>query len=150
MNKALRSVMTPLLRGQGFTGTCPRFRRLIAERFDLLLFLLNKHHPSFLIEIAQCPSDWWRRELGDAIPPEKLTTWHLPLTRRVVIAARPRPPGAGATAVEDCFQFGDAQSPDDYRCIAESVRPLLEKAVRMFDEFESIPKPTGWPDTGRA
>ena len=151
MNRALRSVMTPLLRRHGFTGVCPRFRRLNREQFDLLLFLFNKHHSSFLIEIGRCSRDWWQRELGDAIPPipaEKLDPTYLAVPMRVIIA----PTDAPSTPIgfADCFQYGDAKAPADYRRIAESVVPFTEKAVRMFDDFESIPKPKGWPSTIRA
>jgi hypothetical protein len=115
------------------------------------MFLFNKHHPSFLIEIGRCSRDWWRRELGDAIPPvpqEKLDPICLAVPMRVRVTATDTP--STPTVFADCFQYGDARASEDYRRIAESVVPFTEGAVKMFDDFEAIPKPTGWPSTIRA
>src|SRR5262245_33844983 len=67
MKKALRSVITPILRGVGFSGTCPRDRRLKPDRYDLLMFDFNKYHDSFSIQIGQCAPD----DIGH-IPREQL------------------------------------------------------------------------------
>ena len=151
MNRALRSVMTPLLRRHGFTGACPHFRRLGTEQFDLLMFLFNKHHASFLIEIGRCSRNWWQRELGDAIPPvplEKLDPTYLAVPMRALVTATDTP--STPVAFVDCFQYGGAKAPEDYRRIAESVAPFTQRAIKMFDDFEAIPKPKGWPSTIRA
>ncbi len=134
MNKALRSVMTPLLRQHAFTGTCPRFRRLGQERYDLLMIQFNKGDDSFLIEIGQCTLDWYRRERGAYHPPEKLISWSLPLYQRARIQPQPGP------GTEDCFQYGDAKTQDDYKRIAESVVPFMNRAVEMLDDFEHVEK----------
>jgi hypothetical protein len=134
MNKALRTVMTPLLRQHDFTGTCPRFRRLGKKRYDLLTVQFNKGDDSFLIEIGQCAPDWHRRERGADHPAEKLTTWSLPLFQRARIQPEPGPRTA------DCFQYCDAKTHDDYKRIAESVVPFMKRAVEMLDDFEHVEK----------
>jgi hypothetical protein len=128
MKKALGKTMTPLLRRHGFVGNCPHFRRIRQERFDLLMLCFNKHDDSFSIDIGQCPSDWFPKPGSRIVPPEKLTTWDLPSTMRTRVQPRSGPSTA------DCFQYGDANSPEDFQRIAESVVPFMERAVEMFDD----------------
>ncbi len=141
MKRALRSVMTPILRRAGFTGTCPRYRRLRPERYDLLMFDFNRFEDFFTIQIGQCAPDDWGNEPG-TLPREKWT--HSDIVRflkkidpnylRFEQRARVQPgPGVSPT---DEFQYGDAKTPEDYRRIALSVVPYTEKAIAGFDDFK--------------
>jgi hypothetical protein len=136
MKKALRSVMTPILRRAGFTGTCPRYRRLTLEHYDLLMFDFNRFEDFFTIQIGQCAPDDW----GD-VPREKLADPDVlrrlkkidPIYLRFEQRARIQP-GQGVLPT-DFFQYGDAKTPDDYRHIALSVVPYTQKAIAGFDDF---------------
>jgi hypothetical protein len=132
MKKALGKVMTPLLRQAGFSGTCPHFRRLGPERYDLLSFEFGKYDNIFVIEIGQCTPDWYRRERSQFFPVEKLASWKLTLEQRTRIFRRPSPMHLKA----DYFQYGDAKTEVDFRQIAESVVPFTQQALEMFDRFE--------------
>ena len=134
MTKALKSIATPIARKREFTGTFPRFRRLREDRYDLFMFYFNKYDDSFFIEIAQCAPDWFRRPMSAHVPPEKMTTEHLPLFERARIQ-----PCAGRMAA-DCFQYGDAKTSDDFKRIAESVVPFMEQAAKMFEDFTNVQK----------
>lgn len=136
MKRALRSVMTPILRWAGFTGTCPRYRRLTPERYDLLMFDFNRFDDFFTIQIGQCaPDDWGevpRRKLAD---PDvlrrlkKIDPEYLRFDQRARIQ-----PGQGVLPA-DFFQYGDAKTLDDYGRIALSAVPYTEKAIAGFDDF---------------
>lgn len=133
MKKALRSVMTPILRRAGFTGTCPRYRRLTPERYDLLMFDFNKFEDFFTIQIGQCaPDDWGdlpREKLAHLRRLKKIDPNYLRFEQRARIQ-----PGQGVLPT-DVFQYGDAKTPDDYRRIALSVVPYTERAIAGFDDF---------------
>ena len=67
MRRALKSVMTPIFRRHGFTGTCPRFRRLKPDRYDLFMFDFCSGHDGFTIQLGQCaPDDIGYGDIGDA------------------------------------------------------------------------------------
>ena len=124
MKRALRSVMTPVLRRAGFTGTCPRYRRLSPKPYDLLMFDFNRYADFFSIQIGQCAPD----DYG-SVPREKIDPEFLSVEQRARIQ-----PGQGLLPT-DFFQYGDAKTPDDYRQIALSVVPYAEKAIAGFDHF---------------
>jgi len=134
MKQALKSVLTPLLRKAGFSGICPRFRRLQPARYDLLMFCFDKFYDSFGIEIGQCAPDWFPQPFRRDGPPEKLIPWDLELKMRARIKPRP------GRMVTDNFQYGDARTPEDFRRIAEAVGPFLRQAVAMFDNFSQVEK----------
>jgi hypothetical protein len=140
MKKALRSVVSPILRRARFTGTCPRYRRLTPERYDLLMFEFNKFDDIFTIQIGQCAPDDWGNEPG-TFPREKWTDTYLahrlkkidPEYLRFDQRARIQPgPGVG---LNDVFQYGDAKTPDDYRRVALLAVPYTQKALAGFDDF---------------
>jgi hypothetical protein len=140
MKRALRSVMTPMLRRAGFTGTCPRYRRLTPERYDLLMFEFNRFDDFFTIQIGQCAPDDWCNKPG-TFPREKWTDTDLahrlkkidPEYLRFEQRARIQP-GPGVEP-NDVFQYGGAKTSDDYRRIALLTVPYTEKAIAGFDDF---------------
>jgi hypothetical protein len=54
MNAALKRVLVPHLRSNGFTGTLPHFRRRLQDRIDLLSVQFFSGGGSFVVEIASC------------------------------------------------------------------------------------------------
>jgi len=140
MKQALRAVATPILRRAGFTGTCPRYRRLTPRRYDLLMFEFNKFDDFFTIQIGQCAPDDWGNEPG-TFPREKWTETYLahrlkkidPEYLRFEQRARVQP-GPGF-ARKDLFHYGNAKTPDDYKRIALLAVPYIEKSIAGFDDF---------------
>ena len=136
MKRALKSVMTPIFRGHGFTGTSPRFRRLRPERYDVFMFDFCRGHNGFSIQIGQCAPD----DIG-YISREDLATFFAlrPLNRldpeslRLEQRARVQP--RHGVKPGDFFEYGNAKTPEDYRSIALSVVPFAEKAIAGFEDF---------------
>jgi len=157
MRTALSRAVTPFLRKFKFTGSCPHFRRLGQERFDLLTFQFDKFGDGFVIELGQCPSSW-RPEPGRACAPaEKLQPMYLEAHERARVQPGPflsRESHAKALALRcqglptplclqataNWFRYENADMLDDYKRIADSVLPFLEKALEMFENFQHVPK----------
>jgi hypothetical protein len=136
MKRALRSVMTPIMGRAGFIGTCPRYRRLRPERYDLLMFDFNRFEDFFSIQIGQCaPDDWGEVPHERLADPDvvrllkKIDPEYLRFEQRARVQ-----PGQGLLPT-DFFQYGDAKTPDDCRRIALSVVPFAVKAIAGFDDF---------------
>lgn len=72
MDDALKHVIVPYLRAEGFKGTLPHFRRQRENQIDLLTFQFNKYGGSFVVEIAKCPPDGVTTSWGKHIPPAKV------------------------------------------------------------------------------
>lgn len=135
MTKALKDVVTPLMRQRGFKGTCPHFRRIGQDRTDLFMFFFDKHGDGFVIEIGQCPPDGYSSPVREHIPAEKVKTWDLYSTQRARVQPRP-----ASRSTADWFRYEDAKTSDDFTRTAESVLPFVEQAIAMFDDFEHVPK----------
>jgi hypothetical protein len=133
MKKALGAVMWPVLHKSGFTGTCPRFRRLRPDRYDLFMFDFSRGHDSFTIQVGQCaPDDIGyvpREELAEffkLVPLGKLYPEHLRPEQRARVQ-----PGPGILPA-DFFQYADAKTPEDYK--------------RIWDATQYVPKGRAkWP-----
>ena len=136
MKKALKSVMAPIMRRAGFTGACPKYRRLRPDRYDLFMFDFGRGYDCFTIQIGQCAPDdigyfpkEKRPDFDKLVPLEKLNPEHLRLEQRARVQ-----PGPGVQTA-DFFLYVDAKTPEDYKRIAESVVPFTEKAIAGFDDF---------------
>jgi hypothetical protein len=132
MSSALRTVVVPQLREDGFTGAFPHFRRHRAGRLDLVSFQFDRQGGGFVIEIGQCPSEGFTTHWGRNILAGEITVWDLPPKRRARIKPRP---GAGT---DSWFRFDT--SAVNFDSIAKSVLPFLEPVERMFEEFDQIRK----------
>ncbi len=75
---AVRSEVEPLLRDLGFNGEYPHYRRKREGRADLISFQTNNYGGSYIVEIAQAPSEGAMPSgSGDFIPFDQLNVWHL-------------------------------------------------------------------------
>ena len=74
---ALKAIVIPKLRGSGFKGTFPHFRRIDETKIDLLTFQFDKWGGGFVIEISQCPPTGHNTHWGSHIPPQKVTAHDL-------------------------------------------------------------------------
>jgi hypothetical protein len=75
MIAALKKVFVPALRERGFDGSFPHFRRIGAQRVDLLTVQFNKWGGSFVIEIASCGVDGVTKPWGEHTPANRVTAW---------------------------------------------------------------------------
>ncbi|MES1181557.1 MAG: DUF4304 domain-containing protein, partial [Flavobacterium sp.] len=73
MIKNLREIVVPALRQLNFKGSFPHFRRMTAERINLLTFQFDRNGGGFVIEVANCGLKDYKTALNKSIPPNKLT-----------------------------------------------------------------------------
>jgi hypothetical protein len=95
MIEALKAIVIPHLRANGFRGTFPHFRRIDETRIDLLTFQFDKWGGGFVIEISQCPPTGHHTKWGAYIPPQKVTAHDLHPDARL----RLQPRQAGSTLI---------------------------------------------------
>ena len=146
MKRALRSVITPLMRRAGFTGTSPLFRRLNPERHDLFMFDFCRGYDGFSIQVGQRAPDDVAIIKGRKLRPEQIAEYYtVALPEKLApefcrpdqrARIQPRPgvkPG-------DFFEYGDAKTPEDYQRVALSAVPFVEKAIAAFDDFAKVEK----------
>lgn len=88
MNAALKVSVVPVLRGYGFKGSFPHFRRLRGSAVDLLTFQFDRSGGGFLIEVARATEQGITTHWGKHIPASKLTAWDLHPDQRKRIKPR--------------------------------------------------------------
>jgi hypothetical protein len=76
MEAALKRIVIPELRAQGFKGTFPHFRR-VSDRVDLLTFQFDRRGGGFIMEVARGETAGHITHWGKCIPAEKLRAWDL-------------------------------------------------------------------------
>jgi hypothetical protein len=116
MNVALQRILVADLRGRGFRGSLPHFRRIGSDRIDLLTVQFNRRGGSFVIEIAQCPPSGVTMYWGEKVPPKKVSAWDVDDRHRL---GSPAPGQDGRW-----FQFNNAAAEE----VVRSVLPYLEEA----------------------
>ncbi|MBT2606396.1 DUF4304 domain-containing protein [Bacillus sp. ISL-53] len=118
MDTALKQVVIPILREQGFKGSFPHFRRFNENNIDLITLQFNKWGGSFVVELATWPKEETTMYWGEKTPPNKVTAHHMDERFRL-----------GAKCLEDdgiWFSYENAVTDADYEKVAESVLKLLK------------------------
>jgi len=128
MRKALKEIVVPVLRQQGFTGSFPHFRRIRQSTIDLFAFQFDLYGGGFIIEIGWCDLAGFTTYWGKHIPPEKVRVWDVPFDRRERIQ-----PGSGA-GKDNWFRF-DSPDPGAFVAIARTVIPFLDQVDKKFDRL---------------
>jgi hypothetical protein len=60
--EVLQATAIPFLRQKGFAGSMPHFRRIVANRVDLLTFQFSAwSYGTFCVELSQCGVDGYMR-----------------------------------------------------------------------------------------
>src|SRR5260221_9174049 len=77
MDAALKELVIPVLRANGFKGSLPHFRRVTPQAIDLLTFQFDKWGGGFVVEISKCSPGGYTMHWGENIPPSKGTAPHL-------------------------------------------------------------------------
>jgi hypothetical protein len=127
---ALKEIVVPTLREQGFTGSFPHFRRSLDDRIDLLSFQFDKWGGGFLIEISKCATSGITTYWGEKIPTKKVRAIDNHPDRR----HRIKPSKGGSR--DDWFRFDQDtpfKSPGSYNQVATSVLPYLEEAEDWWE-----------------
>ena len=88
MIKSLQTRTVPRLRQLGFKGSFPHFRRLLADRTDLISFQFDKYGGGFIVELARAPSGDFQAYWGETVPAKKLKTYDLPPDERFRLGAK--------------------------------------------------------------
>lgn len=122
MIAALKQIIVPSLRKDGFTGSFPHFRRSFDQRVDLITFQFDKWGGGFIIEISQCPIEGVTTAWGTHIGSNKVNAHDLHPNDRL----RLQPKEGGST--DDWFRY-DA---GDYETTARAVIPFLAAAERWW------------------
>ncbi len=76
MHKALKQIVVPYLRQQGFKGTFPHFRRLTETKIDLLSFQFRIQGGGFFIDLASSTPNGFVDGSGNFVPPNKLNAYY--------------------------------------------------------------------------
>ncbi|QDU11038.1 DUF4304 domain-containing protein [Gimesia aquarii] len=77
MNQVLKELVIPKLRGIGFRGSMPHFRRLRDEQTDLLTFQFSTSGGKFVVEVAFASAGPFETSWGKIIERKKLTAHDL-------------------------------------------------------------------------
>ncbi|WP_081415995.1 DUF4304 domain-containing protein [Peribacillus kribbensis] len=118
MNAALKKLVIPVLRQQGFKGSFPHFRRLNDNNIDLITFQFNNWGGSFIVELAACPKNGTTMSWGEDIPPNKVNAYHVDRRYRL---------GAVSLGSDGkWFHYEHAVTEEDYTTVAEEVLSLLK------------------------
>lgn len=83
MIKNLNEQVIPVLRQSNFTGSFPHFRRVTANRINLLTFQFDRHGGGFVIELANCDPSGCGTTLRKEIPINKLTAHDFTIRKRI-------------------------------------------------------------------
>jgi hypothetical protein len=83
MIENLTEMVVPILRQLNFKGSFPHFRRLTADRINLLTFQFDRYGGGFVIEIANYKPENFTTSWGQKIEPNKLTAHDLNKRKRI-------------------------------------------------------------------
>lgn len=128
MDDALKRLVVPYLRDQGFKGSLPHFRRPRGDGFDILSVQFSQWGGSFCVEVARCLPGTINRP-GGAVQAAKAKAWDLPKRYRV---------GAEKVGWDHWFDFGKAD-PD---AVAQELIAELENP-RTWQFADTLP--VDWP-----
>ncbi|UPO91038.1 DUF4304 domain-containing protein [Niallia sp. Man26] len=118
MDNALKQVVIPVLREQGFKGSLTHFRRMNENNIDLLTFEFNKWGGSFTVAVGICPKEGVTWE-GEKIPLNKINVYDV--EDRLKLGNKTF--ADGNTIV---FDYENAKTEEDYKRVAEEVLSLLK------------------------
>ncbi|WP_226671140.1 DUF4304 domain-containing protein [Metabacillus litoralis] len=124
MNLAIKGMIVPVLREQGFKGSFPHFRRKNEKNIDLVTFQFNRWGGSFVVELAICPLEGVTMHWGEEIPPNKVTAHDVNKRLRL-----------GAVSEEEdgiWFTYENSKTQKDFEQVASDVLGLLNTSDRNW------------------
>jgi hypothetical protein len=129
MVKALDEIVVARLRGSGFRGSFPHFRRPGKQKIDLLTFQFDKWGGGFVLEISKCPPEGITTHWGAHIAPNNVKAGDMHPNKRLRLQPR------RGSSTSDWFRYdGPGPKDDVFRRTAMDVLPWLEKAEKWWEE----------------
>ncbi|MFS0881099.1 DUF4304 domain-containing protein [Metabacillus niabensis] len=122
MIKALKKIVVPYLREQGFKGSFPHYRRQNEENMDLITFQFNRYGGSFVVELAICPKDGVTMSWGEKVPANKVTAHDVDERYRLRENKKDHN--------ETWFNYENAKDEEDFEQVASKVMSLLHVSDR--------------------
>jgi hypothetical protein len=136
MRDALRRFVARDLCTRGFTGKLPHLRRVTPQGTHTFTVQTSKWGGEFIIELGRAPAGPYRTATGEAVPAERLTSYHLRGSHRARLRRR-----TGArevwfrytpTAWDRLWSmarrwFGDSQAPKN---------PFARAAIEVFIKLD--------------
>lgn len=83
MDLAIKEIIIPFLREQGFKGSYPHFRREKDNMLNLLTFQFSTSGPKFVVEIANCPITGFNPGWGNDLKPSECRVYYMSKRLRV-------------------------------------------------------------------
>jgi uncharacterized protein DUF4304 len=123
MTAGLKATLVPALRARGFKGSLPHFRRVGAERVDLLTVQFDRHGGGFTVEISRCGLAGITTAWGSHVPAARVTAHDLHPSKRHRLGS----PGPGIDG--RWFRFDDGAR---IHAVAKSLVDHLEEADRWW------------------
>lgn len=99
MTAAIKSVLVPALRQQGFKGSLPHFYRARPARADFLTVQFHSAGGSFVVEVAKCGPHGIESGHGEDLPVSKLNVQYF--ADRLRLGSDP-----AAGILDHWFEFG--------------------------------------------
>ncbi|WP_430509865.1 DUF4304 domain-containing protein [Gottfriedia solisilvae] len=124
MDNALKKVVIPYLRKEGFKGSLPHFRRINETNIDLITFQFSRWGGSFVVELTNCSIEGLTTYFGEHIPPNRVTAHDINDRYRL-----------GAKSKDDegiWFEFENAKSETDFENVASDVLNILNLSDRKW------------------
>jgi hypothetical protein len=119
MLDALKTILIPRLKEEGFSGSFPHYRRRGPEFYDLMTFQFDKHGGGFVVEIARCLPSGIEHPAGHIVA-GKARAWDRHPNHRKRIQQRD---GGGADA---WFRYDQAKPVD---VATTAVRTLSDPTI---------------------
>ena len=123
MNRAIKSIVIPEFKKQGFVGKYPHFKRIKADNIDLLTFQFNKYGGSFCVEISVAypnREEYRNYHLFEGDTLEKINACHTHERHRL----------ARKTADCDCWFAFDESNTNE---VANHILMLLPSAYKWWE-----------------
>ena len=119
---ALNSIVVPVLRHRGFTGSFPHFRRFGTKQIDLITIQFDKWGGGFVVEISKCGTDGITMPWGKRISPKKVTAHDMHPKDRYRL-------GCEGPGTDDWYRYDKGNT---LEAVAHEVVEQLDKAEKWW------------------
>ena len=121
---ALNSIVVPVLRHRGFTGSFPHFRRFGTKQIDLITIQFDKWGGGFVVEISKCGTDGITMPWGKRISPKKVTAHDMHPKDRYRL-------GCEGPGTDDWYRYDKGNT---LEAVAHEVVEQLDKAEKWWTD----------------
>ncbi len=120
--KKLKEIIVPKIKGMGFEGSFPHFRRINANKYEFLSFQFNKYGGSFVLEVGSGTKEDLPVFARD-LPFEKLNYSYVGRRRRIQ---------PDDLEKDFWFSYGNFTKDEQFENLARLVISVLPKAEEFF------------------